>query len=548
MRLISSHSFDHVFHRQRGVLDQESVSSLEPLVDGSDEGVLATLLQLKLLGASPRINRQSDSPVDFGSMRGFFPESIQTWSDVIGHVSEGTHPNENTTLTGDHKVCDIWAGRVSDEIPQGMANPKIWLLYGNGRSLVGNGEMGEIGTFETRDSFLDAPNLVSGSSVLAHRYAMQEGVFLSKKVSDCWITMTARVDGMEPEEAAQSFESRFGKPTATYTSDGLGSLIRFRVPISETPGSLLWQLESDKIAPAEPLQSPIDVGPLPALSPEGEISFEPQELPDRLEDVDALVLGAGGLGSWAIPLVMSGCHPATSSITIIDDDEEVEVHNLNRQVLYRPEDIGKPKAISARNRILECFNLEKRAVTSIQSRLEAHHSYGIPIEEIEDSISIEDITGGRDPAQAQSDEMISTALDSMQVALSCLDNQFSRTALNRACHQRGVTMVNGGCEGTTGLVETFSGERCMVCSYGVDEALSMEKISCQEEGARPVSSLVTTSSYVGSMMASMALCELARQRGVEVMMPEPRDIVDGNVSNRLTGSLPWVEGDCEIHL
>ena len=546
MRLTSSHSFDHVFHRQRGVLDQHSVTSLNPIVDGSDEGILATVLQLKLLGASPRISRQSDDLVNFGSMRVFFPESIQTWSDVISNASEGTHSNEMTTLIGASKICDIWAGRISDR--KSSAKPGIWLLYGNGRALVGNGDMNEIGTFETRVSFLDAPNLVSGSSVLVHRYAMQEGVFLSKKISDCWITMTARVDGMKPEEAAQSFESRFGNATATYTSDGLGSLIRFRIPISETPGSLLWQLESEKASPAEPLQSPMDVGPLPALSPEGTISFKSQGLPDRLEDADALVLGAGGLGSWAIPLVMSGCDPETSSITIIDDDEEVEVHNLNRQVLYRTDDIGKPKAASARKRILECFDLEERAVASIQSRLEAHHSFGTTIEESEDSISIEEITGGRDSAQARSDERISSALDSMQVALSCLDNQFSRTALNRACHQRGVTMVNGGCEGTSGLVETFSRERCMVCSYGVEEALSMEKVSCQEEGTRPVSSLVTISSYVGSMMASMALCELARQRGVDIRMPESRDIVDGNVSNRVTGSLPWVEGDCDVHL
>jgi len=547
MRLTSSYSFDHVFHRQRGVIDQHFVSSLQPVVDGSDEGVLATVLQLKLLGASPRISRQPGDMVNFGSMRGFFPKSIRTWSDVMGYISEGAHPNETATGIDDYKICDIWAGRISDKTPEVMGETKIWLLYGNGRALVGNGEMGGIGRFETSASFLDAPNLVSGSSVLVHRYAMQEGVFLSKKISDCWITMTARVEGMNPEEAAQSFESRFGNPTATYTSDGLGSLIRFRVPISETPGSLLWQLESETIAPVEPLQSPMDVGPLPALSPEGEISFESQALPDRLEDVDALVLGAGGLGSWAIPLVMSGCDPENSSITIIDDDEEVEVHNLNRQVLYRPEDIGKPKAISARERIIECFNLERRAVTSIQSRLEANHCYATPDEEIEDSISLEEITGG-DSVRDQSDERISSALDSMQVALSCLDNQFSRTALNRACHQRGVTMVNGGCEGTTGLVEAFSDGRCMVCSYGVEEALSMEKVSCQEEGARPVSSLVTTSSYVGSMMACMALCELARQRGVDVRMPDPRDLVDGKVSNRVTGSLPWVEGDCQVHL
>ena len=44
----------------------------------------------------------------------------------------------------------------------------------------------------------------------------------------------------------------------------------------------------------------------------------------------------------------------------------------------------------------------------------------------------------------------------MQVALSCLDNQFARTTLNRGCNDRGVTMVNGGCGVLLNLVEAFS--------------------------------------------------------------------------------------------
>ena len=233
------------------------------------------------------------------------------------------------------------------------------------------------------------------------------------------------------------------------------------------------------------------------------------------------MLGAGGLGSWAIPLLISGCDTADSRITIVDGDQRVEAHNLNRQVLYRTEDIGKPKAHSARRRVLRSLGLREESVRSFASELHPRHAYDKEDHEGDDMVTLEEIAGEYFEDMAQEDDGIIGALDSMQVALSCLDNQYARTTLNRACNDRGVTMVNGGCEGTVGLVEIFSGDRCMVCSYGPEEALSLEKISCQEEGSRPVNSIVTTSSYVGSMMACIALCELAGRGATMSVSPSP---------------------------
>ena len=53
-----------VFHRQRGIVDQHAISMLEPRIDGSDEGILATLIQLKFLGASAQVFREPEEQVN----------------------------------------------------------------------------------------------------------------------------------------------------------------------------------------------------------------------------------------------------------------------------------------------------------------------------------------------------------------------------------------------------------------------------------------------------------------------------------------------------
>jgi bacteriocin biosynthesis cyclodehydratase domain-containing protein len=52
-----------------------------------------------------------------------------------------------------------------------------------------------------------------------------------------------------------------------------------------------------------------------------------------------VVLGAGGLGSWT----MAGLACAGVGRIVVVDDDTIELSNLNRQVLYRMPDIGRPK-------------------------------------------------------------------------------------------------------------------------------------------------------------------------------------------------------------
>jgi molybdopterin/thiamine biosynthesis adenylyltransferase len=59
----------------------------------------------------------------------------------------------------------------------------------------------------------------------------------------------------------------------------------------------------------------------------------------RLADAHVAVIGVGGLGTWtASALACAG----VGTLTLVDDDT-VDLSNLNRQVLYRRSDLGRPK-------------------------------------------------------------------------------------------------------------------------------------------------------------------------------------------------------------
>jgi molybdopterin/thiamine biosynthesis adenylyltransferase len=77
---------------------------------------------------------------------------------------------------------------------------------------------------------------------------------------------------------------------------------------------------------------------LPEVGPEGQV---------RLKNASVLVVGAGGLGSPALFYLASA---GVGRIGIMDPDR-VEDTNLHRQVIHRPDDLGKPKARSARARL-----------------------------------------------------------------------------------------------------------------------------------------------------------------------------------------------------
>ena len=63
------------------------------------------------------------------------------------------------------------------------------------------------------------------------------------------------------------------------------------------------------------------------------------EMQAALGEATVALLGAGGLGSWT----MAGLACAGVGRIVVADDDTIELSNLNRQVLYRTSDVGRPK-------------------------------------------------------------------------------------------------------------------------------------------------------------------------------------------------------------
>lgn len=75
-----------------------------------------------------------------------------------------------------------------------------------------------------------------------------------------------------------------------------------------------------------------------------EIGMKGQE---KIKQAKVLVVGAGGLGCPALQYLAAA---GVGTIGIIDFDK-VELHNLHRQILYTTEDVGKPKAPAAAEKL-----------------------------------------------------------------------------------------------------------------------------------------------------------------------------------------------------
>ena len=66
-----------------------------------------------------------------------------------------------------------------------------------------------------------------------------------------------------------------------------------------------------------------------------------------LRQAKVLIVGVGGLGS---PIAIYLCGAGVGTIGLVDDDKVSET-NLQRQILYNETEIGKPKALCAKERL-----------------------------------------------------------------------------------------------------------------------------------------------------------------------------------------------------
>jgi len=183
---------------------------------------------------------------------------------------------------------------------------------------------------------------------------------------------------------------------------------------------------------------------------------------EKIRAATVLIVGMGGLGC---PVALYLAAAGVGELRLADFDS-VEESNLQRQVLYRQEDVGHSKAVAAARQL---------ALVNPYVRLE-------PVTQALDADNL--------PSQVAQADLV----------LDCTDNFSTRDAVNRACVQAGKPLVSAAAIGLSGQLSVFQGREdrpCYRCLYPDGDA---ETATCSESGV-----LATVVGVMGTLQAHEAL-------------------------------------------
>ena len=190
----------------------------------------------------------------------------------------------------------------------------------------------------------------------------------------------------------------------------------------------------------------------------------------RLKSARVVMIGAGGLGCPASEtLVRAG----VGHVHLIDDDE-IEASNLQRQTLFLPEDIGKPKSLAAATMLARINPLIKTHGTI--ARLDEDNAY----------------------------ELLDMASGKPDLLLDCTDNFATRDVINRISVRYQIPLLSASAIAMQGQLALFEPQRdtgCYHCVFGsvaVDEVT--DERTCANSGV-----LASTTAVMGNLQANTAL-------------------------------------------
>ena len=189
----------------------------------------------------------------------------------------------------------------------------------------------------------------------------------------------------------------------------------------------------------------------------------------RLKAASVVIVGAGGIGSAAIPALAGA---GIGRLTIIDDGK-VERSNLQRQTIFRDDQLGQGKAALAAD-----------FARSLNPRVEAS-----AVEQRLDSGNVDQLIGGHD------------------LVLDGSDNFATRLAVSDAATKERIPLVSAAAVQFQGQVGLFRGcepdKPCYRCFVG--DAFDAEDCdTCAEQGI-----LGALAATVGSFAALIAIRAIA---------------------------------------
>jgi len=512
------------FHRQRGMVNQGALGNVRVFLSGSTNGIAEMIVILYQLGAGVGDGQigfyENDASISNVFWSLMFPEAEDLNGVVVSH------------------------GSLFKSIPSGTFDPNLWDIHLNLNDFETTVQADVFGCVAGARALVSTQAIPKPQELCEHhplssslrtataaamieRMLLQCNIANSVTVSDAWYTVTCRIETLDFEEAKALVQGINGEVLSLQpTADGLATLARYR--LRDTPTEPAFS--KLKIAPFHTASEPwtLDLGVV-------DWDANPCEIDHGWEPLieETVILGAGGLGSWAGPLLAAELRKGT--VHIVDGDISIEPHNLNRQVLYQKEHVGLSKASVAVQQLSKIN--PKVEFLGYKEYLLPHHLSSDDTDDI-DSFDLED---------EPSENRLYLPLSKSQIYLACLDNMRTRTLLNEASIEFGAVMINGAGESSSGVVERFNqNEGCMVCRYGRETAYALEVVSCTEEGKRPIASIVTTTAWVGSMMSAYALLESANLKSSYAQRMEWNR---GAVSRMAVAvKPPWIHDECSSHI
>ncbi len=223
----------------------------------------------------------------------------------------------------------------------------------------------------------------------------------------------------------------------------------------------------------------------------------------QLRRATVAIVGAGGLGApSALYLAAAG----VGRLRIIDDDA-VSLSNLQRQVLFRTEDVGAPKV--------------ERAAAALHAlnghvEIETHRArlLGAPASPPAATLPSNAVDLTRAPAgeDAGGPSNAITLLAGADLVLDGCDNFETRFAVNAACHELGVALISGAVGRWEGQVATFKSgptkhkppEQRLPCYRCLVPEIPPDAETCAHVGI-----VGALPGVIGSMMALEAIKEIA---------------------------------------
>ena len=197
----------------------------------------------------------------------------------------------------------------------------------------------------------------------------------------------------------------------------------------------------------------------------------------KLKAARIVIIGAGGIGSAAIPSLAGA---GSGRLTIIDDDV-VEAANLQRQTIFRVDDIGCGKA-----------ELAARFARALNPSMDAH-------------AFVERIDAGN----------ASELLADHDLALDGSDNFATRLAVSDACVALGIPLVSAAAIQFQGQVGLFRGRPCYRCFVG--DAFDAEDCdNCSELGV--LGALTATIGGFAALMAVRAIVGIGEDAAAKLFL------------------------------